>query len=99
MVDRTQPLGHDQREGEGIGGSCTQRNANDAREDEMEDNMQVVGSMLSNLKKNMATDIKARRLRSRTHSSTRSKPRLQGAHGPRLKTCIAARKILIIKMT
>lgn len=55
-VVRTQPLGHDQREGGGSGGPYIQRITNDAREDEMEDNMQVVGSMLSNLK-SMATDM------------------------------------------
>merc|ERR1719283_527787 len=38
------------------GGPYIERITNDAREDEMEDNMQVVGSVLSNLK-NMAADM------------------------------------------
>jgi len=40
----------------GSGGPYIQRITNDAREDEMEDNMQVVGSVLGNLK-NMAADM------------------------------------------
>lgn len=56
-VIRSQPAGHDQREGGGRGGGpYIERITNDAREDEMEDNMQVVGGILSNLK-NMATDM------------------------------------------
>merc|ERR1712241_874777 len=43
-------------EGTTSSGPYIQRITNDAREDEMEDNMQQVGSVLGNLK-NMATDM------------------------------------------
>ena len=42
--------------GESSGGPYIQRITNDAREDEMEENMQQVGSVLGNLK-NMAADM------------------------------------------
>jgi synaptosomal-associated protein 25 len=55
-VVRKQPgQGNDQSDAE-RGGPYIQRITNDAREDEMEDNMQAVGSILGNLK-SMATDM------------------------------------------
>jgi len=53
-VVRKQPGGANDQGGSG--GQYIQRITNDAREDEMEDNMQVVGSVLGNLK-NMAADM------------------------------------------
>jgi len=54
-VVRKQPPGAVQHDS-GRSGPYIERITNDAREDEMEDNMQAVGSILGNLK-NMATDM------------------------------------------
>jgi len=57
VVVRAQPgSAHQDRADASAGGPYIQRITNDAREDEMEDNMQAVGSILGNLK-NMATDM------------------------------------------
>jgi len=53
-VVRRQPGGSNQ--GAESGGPYIQKITNDAREDEMEDNMQIVGSVLGNLK-SMAADM------------------------------------------
>jgi len=55
-VVRKQPAGGNDRMDAERSGPYIQRITNDAREDEMEDNMQVVGGMLGNLK-NMAMDM------------------------------------------
>merc|ERR1712241_245993 len=54
-VVKKQP-GASEGSGAGSGGPYIQRITNDAREDEMEENMQAVGSILGNLK-NMAADM------------------------------------------
>jgi len=55
-VVKKQPGGREASGTSTDGGPYIDRITNDAREDEMEDNMQVVGSVLSNLK-NMASDM------------------------------------------
>jgi len=56
VVVRAQPGGAREDMGDASGGPYIQRITNDAREDEMEDNMQAVGNVLGNLK-NMAADM------------------------------------------
>ncbi|XP_069806263.1 synaptosomal-associated protein 23 isoform X2 [Dendropsophus ebraccatus] len=51
-----QGAGAQQQTGPGAGGGYIQRVTNDAREDEMDENLQQVGNMLGNLK-NMALDM------------------------------------------